>query len=109
MTNKEITDKRKYLINRIGIFRNRANLSARELSLTIDKTPVYISKFENGDFSIPAEVLLDVIDVCGIGYEGFFSENLTDYAKDKECLDEFRKLSAKSKETIINLMREMKG
>lgn len=107
--NKDITEKRKYLINRIGVFRNRANLSARELSLTIDKSPVYISKFENGDFSIPAEVLLDVIDVCGIGYEEFFSENITDYAKDKECLAEFRKLSAKSKETIINLMREMKG
>lgn len=107
--NNEITDKRKYLINRVGLFRNRANLSARELSLTIDKSPVYISKFENGDFSIPAEILLDIIDVCGVSYEEFFSENLIDYEKDKECLTEFRKLPAQSKDTIITLMKEMKG
>ena len=53
---KNITSKRQFLIDRLGYLRNRANLSARELSQRIDKSIAYMAKFDNGDFSIPTEV-----------------------------------------------------
>ena len=45
---KNIAPERQFLINRLGYLRNRAGLSARELSGRMDKSDAYIAKFENG-------------------------------------------------------------
>lgn len=106
--NKKVTSKRKFLIDRLGYLRSRANLSARELSQRIGKSIAYIAKFDNGDFSIPAEVLLDAIETCNSTPEEFFWENITKFKEQKELITTFESLSAESKETIKNLMKNMK-
>lgn len=106
--NKKVTSKRKFLIDRLGYLRSRANLSARELSQRIGKSIAYIAKFDNGDFSIPAEVLLDAIETCDSTPEEFFWENITKFKEQKELITTFENLSAESKETIKNLMKNMK-
>ena len=105
---KNITSNRKFLIDRLGYLRNRANLSARELSQRIDRSIAYMAKFENGDFSIPTEVLLDAIETCESTPEEFFWENIEKYKEQKEFLSTFEKLSNESKETIKSLMKNMK-
>lgn len=106
--NKKIASKRQFLIDRLGYLRNRAKLSARELSQRMDKSIAYIAKFDNGDFSIPAEVLLEAIETCGSLPEEFFWEDITKYNEQKELITTFENLSAESKETIKNLMKNMK-
>lgn len=105
---KNVTSKRKFLIDRLGYLRTRANLSARELSQRIDKSIAYIAKFENGDFNIPAEVLLDAIDTCNSTPEEFFWNDINKYQEQKEFLTIFENLSQDSKQTILNLMKNMK-
>ena len=105
---KNITSKRQFLIDRLGYLRNRANLSARELSQIIDKSIAYMAKFDNGDFSIPTEVLLDAIETCESMPEEFFWEDIAKYKEQKELITTFEKLSDESKETIRNLMKNMK-
>ncbi len=105
---KNITSKRQFLIDRLGYIRIKANLSARELSQRIDKSIAYIAKFDNGDFSIPTEILLDAIEICGSTPEEFFWEDIAKYKEQKELLTSYDKLSVESKETIKNLMKNMK-
>lgn len=105
---KEIPVERKELINRLGYIRNRANLSARELSLRLGKSFAYFAKFENGDFNIPTEVLLDAITICGSTPEEFFWKDINKYEKQKELINNFEKLSDESKDNIMNIMKNMK-
>ena len=105
---KNITSKRQFLIDRLGYLRNRANLSARELSQRIDKSIAYMAKFDNGDFSIPTEILLDAIETCESTPEEFFWEDIAKYKEQKELITTFEKLSDESKETIRNLIKNMK-
>lgn len=70
--NKNLEERRQFLINRLGYIRNKTHLSARELSLRMGLSPAYIAKFENGDFNIPTEALFDAIDVCGSTPAEFF-------------------------------------
>ena len=106
--NKSISDTRKFLINRLGYLRNKANMSARELSQTLGYSPAYIAKFENGDFSIPAEVLLEAIEICNSTPNEFFYPNLEEYEQDKELIEILSTLSKDSKQTLIDLAKKLK-
>ena len=105
---KNITSERKFLIDRLGMLRNRANLSARELSQRMGKSIAYIAKFENGDFNIPTEALMDAILICGSTPEEFFWEDITNYKEQKELITKFNQLSKNSKDTIISLINNLK-
>ena len=52
----------KEVISRIGYFRNKANLSARALSLMIGKNSAYITKLEAGEFEPSMKIVLEIID-----------------------------------------------
>lgn len=100
--------KRRFLIDRLGYMRSRAKLSARELSQRVDKSIAYFAKFDNGDFSIPAEVLLDAIEVCGGTPEEFFWEDISNYDEQKKFIKQFSKLSPENKQTIMELVKKLK-
>ena len=105
---KDINEKRKFLINRLGYIRNRAKMSAWELSALLDKSIAYIAKFDNGDFEMPSEVLLNAIEICGSTPEEFFFRNLSDYSEIKEIIDLYQNLSNESKQSIKTLIKNMK-
>lgn len=75
---KKLNKIRKTLIERLGYVRTQCNLSARELSLLLDKSPNYIAKFQNGDFNMPSEVLLRAILVCNYKISDFFDNKFFD-------------------------------
>ena len=93
---------------RIGYFRNRKNLSARELSLRIGKSPTYINQIENGNFKLSLPKLLDVIDALEVSCAEFFAENYATYQQDKEILELLRTLQKERKKSFIDLMKNTK-
>ncbi len=95
----------KDVIQRIGYFRNRANLSARALSLDIDKNPAYITKLEVGEFEPSMQVVLDIIETCGTTPEEFFYENVNSYKLDKENLQIIEKLNESKKTALKELLK----
>lgn len=105
---KNISNDRKFLIERLNYIRNRANLSGRELSQILGFSVAYIAKFENGDFNIPTEVLLNAIEICKSSKEEFFSNNIFEYENNQEFYRMYEKLSPESKATIKELVKNMK-
>ena len=97
------------IIYRIGYIRNRANLSARALSLTIGKTESYINRLEQKGFEPSLSVLLEIITACGSSPEEFFYRDITRYARDKKTLDFLDSLPAQRQEAIIALLSDVKA
>jgi len=93
------------VIARIGYFRNRANLSAKALSLSIDKNPAYINKMERGEYEPSMRVILEIIEACGTTPEEFFYEDINSYKIDKETLNLFKKADEAKKLAIQTLLK----
>ena len=92
------------VIDRISIIRTRANLSARSLSLIINKNPAYITQLETKKcFKPNIDVILDICEVCGVSPEEFFYHDLSAYKSDMETLKFLSTLSEKQKKAIMNL------
>lgn len=98
----------KDIIQRIGYFRTKANLSARELSLRIGKHEGYINKLESQDFNLPTSVLLEIIDALEISPSDFFCLGELYNAETKEILKGLSTLSNANKQTIIDLINKLK-
>ncbi|MCM1306904.1 MAG: helix-turn-helix transcriptional regulator [Bacteroides sp.] len=96
------------LVQRISYFRNKKNLSARELSLRIGKSDTYINQIEGRNFTISLPVLFDIIDALELSCEEFFADNYANYHQDKEILNLLKNLSADRKNSFIDLMKNTK-
>ncbi len=98
----------KEIVERIGIIRTRANLSARALSLAIGKNASYIHLLESSKttFEPSLTTLLDIIEACGSSVAEFFSEDMEQYALDKKTLEFLKTLSPYQKEAIMNLYKK---
>ena len=94
------------IVNRIGYFRNKHNLSARELSLRIGKHEGYINKLESKDFNLPALMLLEIIDALEISYSEFFAENYTSYNTDNQLYSLIQSLPQDKKQHIIEFLKK---
>ena len=96
------------LVQRIGYFRNKINLSARELSLRIGKSETYINQVECRNFTVSLPVLFEIIEALEITCAEFYSDNYVAYKQDKEILDLLNALPAERKKSFIDLMKNTK-
>lgn len=94
------------IIDRISFFRTKKNLSARELSLRIDKHEGYINKLESLDFNLPTSVLLEIIDALEISPAEFFADNYQTFKKDEELLTLIKSLPQSKKDSLITFIRK---
>lgn len=93
------------IINRIGYFRTRANLSQKELSLRIEMNMGYINRLEcKKDFLPSLEVLNKIIVACGITPEYFFYNDTANYEEDKEILKKLKDLPHDKREALLKLL-----
>ena len=93
------------IIERIGYYRNKANLSQKALSMDIDMNLGYINRLESKkDFLPSLEVLLSIIKACGISEEEFFYHDTENYAEDKKILEKLKGLSADKREALLRLL-----
>ena len=61
----------KEILSRVGYVRNSANLSARELSLRMGKSPQYIAQVESGRIVLTMPKLLEILEICNFSIERF--------------------------------------
>ena len=94
------------VIQRIGYFRNKLNLSARELSLRIGKHEGYINKLESKDFNLPTTMLLEIINALEIEPFEFFAENYQTYKIDKELKEIINSIPLNKKQSIIDFLKK---
>lgn len=96
----------KSVIERIGYFRNKKNLSARELSLRIGKNDTYINILESRVINLPTSVLLEIIEALEISPEEFFSSNYTTYKLDNELSQLLKTLPTSKKESLMDFIKK---
>ena len=91
------------LVIRIKQARERANLSARELSLRLNKNDSYINKVESKEFCPTIDMIFKIIECCNSTPEEFFYRDFLTYQEDKKLINYFNKLSKTQKQAILNL------
>lgn len=95
------------VLARIGYFRNRANLSARETSFRLDKGELYVSRIENGKVSLKVDTLLRLLEIFGITERDFFYLGKEYNEEDKYILDLYSGLSEENKNFAIEFMKKL--
>lgn len=93
------------IINRIGVLRNREGISARELSLRIDKNEAYINRLEyRKNFEPSVSVINDIAEACNSSIEEFFYYDINQYQKDKKIIDLLKRCKPEIKAAIIKIL-----
>ena len=96
----------KEILARIGYVRNKANLSAREVSQRIGMSPQYVAQVESGRIVLTVEKLLQILEVCDFSIEQFFSTNIEDYNIDNELKALIQELPTSKKKNIIEFIKK---
>ncbi|MBQ9118290.1 MAG: helix-turn-helix transcriptional regulator [Clostridia bacterium] len=96
----------KEILSRIGYVRNKANLSAREVSLRMGMSPQYVAQLESGRIVLTVEKLLQILEICEFPIERFFSANIADYNIDNELKLLIESLPLDKKKNIIEFIKK---
>lgn len=96
----------KEILTRMGYVRNKANLSAREVSQRMGMSPQYVAQLESGRIVLTVEKLLQILEICEFPIERFFSSNIADYKIDNELKSLIENLPTDKKKNIIEFIRK---
>ena len=96
----------KEILSRLGYVRNKANLSAREVSLRIGMSPQYVAQLESGRIVLTVEKLLQILEICDFPVERFFSSNIVEYNVDNELKVLIETLPLDKKKNIIEFIKK---
>ena len=96
----------KEILSRIGYVRNKANLSAREVSLRMGMSAQYVAQLESGRIVLTVEKLLQILEICEFPIERFFSNNIDDYEVNKELKSLIESLPLNKKKNIIEFIKK---
>ena len=96
----------KEILSRIGYVRNKAILSAREVSLRMGMSPQYVAQLESGRIFLTVEKLLQILEICEFPIERFFSSNIADYNVDNELKALIESLPIDKKKNIIEFIKK---
>ena len=96
----------KEVLSRVGYVRNKANLSARELSQRMGMSPQYVAQLESGRIVLTVEKLLQILEICEFPIERFFSSDIADYKIDNELKTLIEALPTDKKKNIIEFIKK---
>lgn len=96
----------KEVLSRVGYVRNKANLSARELSQRMGMSPQYVAQLESGRIVLTVEKLLQILEICEFPIERFFSSDIADYKIDNELKTLIESLPTDKKKNIIEFIKK---
>ena len=96
----------KEILTRIGYVRNKANLSARELSQRMGMSPQYVAQLESGRIVLTVEKLLQILEICEFPIERFFSSDIADYKINNELKTLIEALPTDKKKNIIEFIKK---
>ena len=75
------------IVNRIGYFRNKKNISAYKLGAELGHAKNYFYRVESGKFDISLETLFDVLQILDVSILEFLYPDLT-----KDQLEKINKI-----------------
>ena len=93
------------IAERVAYFRNKRNLSARELSLMLGKNSSYISKLEANAFVISTPALYEILNVLQVSPQEFFATNYHTYSINVELINLIEKLPIEKREYLIKFLK----
>lgn len=96
----------KEILSRIGYVRNKANLSAREVSQRMGMSPQYVAQLESGRIVLTVEKLLQILEICEFPIDRFFSSNIADDKIDNELKSLIESLPSDKKKNIIEFIKK---
>lgn len=96
------------VLNRMGYFMNKANLSARQTSLRLGFSEQFMKRIFNKSVELKVSTLLEFFDLVEITPQDFFYLGTNFNKEDKIMLDMFNSLSTDNKNTIIDLIKKLK-
>ena len=96
----------KEILSRIGYVRNKANLSAREVSQRMGMSPQYVAQLESGRIVLTVEKLLQILEICEFPIDRFFSSNIADYKIDNELKSLIESLPSDKKKNIVEFIKK---
>ena len=96
----------KEILSRIGYVRNKANLSAREVSLRMGMSAQYVAQVESGRIVLTVEKLLQILEICDFSVERFFSPNIVDYNVDNQLKSLIEALPTDKKRSLIEFIKK---
>lgn len=95
----------KDVLSRIGYVRNKANLSAREVSMRMGMSPQYVAQLESGRIVLTVEKLFQILEICEFPIERFFSKNIAEYNEDNELQKLVESLPLDKKKHLIEFIK----
>lgn len=94
------------ILNRIGYFRNKKNITAYKLGMQLGHSKTYFYRIESGEIQLTLEMLLDVLDILGVTTSEFFCPYIKE--EDEELFEKILSLSKENKQTISGLIEKLK-
>lgn len=96
------------ILNRMGFFMNKRNISARATSLQLGYSEQFMKRIFNKSVELKVKTLLDFCEIVDITPQDFFYLGEHYNKDDKNVLELYSNLSNDSKQTIIDLMKKLK-
>ena len=95
----------KDVLSRVGYVRNKANLSAREVSLRLGMNDQYVSQVESGKGTLSVTKLLEILEICDFPVDRFFAKDIENYEQDNELYKLILSLPADKRKDLINFLK----
>ena len=105
---KEIEKEYKDILFKIGYYRNKKNLSAREASLELGFSGTFVNRIERQVVELKVSTLLQFLQLVEITPFEFFYPDAENYKKDMELLNVIKSLTPENKATILDLAMKLK-
>ena len=96
------------IVSRIKFFRKSRNLSARELSLRLNKHETYINKLECTHFTLSMDMFMEILSHLNVPLEEFFAANYATFRDDSELFNKIVLMEPGSKTALLSVMRSMR-
>lgn len=97
----------KEIIFKIGYYRNKNNLSARETSLRLGFSDSFVNRIERQTVELKVSTLLKFLEIVNVSPQEFFYPYTENYAKDMEIFNVITSLSQENKDTIMDLAKKL--
>ena len=96
------------ILNRMGFFMDKANLSARQTSLRLGYSEQFMKRIFNKSVELKVSTFLDFLELVDITPQDFFYIGKNFNRENKNILEMFNSLSTDNQQTIIDLMKKLK-
>lgn len=104
MGNMNLT--KREILDRIGYFRAKRNMSAYRLGTELGHSKTYFYRIESGEIQLTLDKLLEILEILNVSTTEFFCPSLKE--DDLTMLNLINDLSDENKQTIIGLIKKLK-